>query len=83
MGGGSAEMDWFDERRLPSQTVPGKQLLPKVPAKCNWDKPLSSKVQTRHFLYMDVEDMEELGLGMSVGQPPQPQCLFTDQNYCT
>lgn len=32
-------------------------------AKCNLDKPLSSKVLTSYFVGMDIQGMEEIGLG--------------------
>ena len=75
MGSGSAEMDWYDGRKLPSRTAPSKQLLPAIPAciaeaKRNWDKPSADKVQTRIFASMNLKDMGELGLGKpSVVEP--------------
>lgn len=56
-------MDLFDGRRLPSRTTPGKQLLPVVPscvaeAQRNWDKTLTTKVQTKYFNNMCIQDME-------------------------
>ena len=85
-GGGNAERDWFDEKRIPSRTIPGKQLLPTVPAclaeaKRNKEKLLYSNALTMEFAALDMQGMEVLGFSMppvgeqSLANHHNPSCV--------
>lgn len=62
------ERDLYDGRRLPPQTAHTRQLLPAVPdcmkeVRKHWDSPFRSKLPSRGYTTLEVDNMANLGLG--------------------